>query len=157
MSNINPLKAINRLLRTDLLYFLLILIVSILSLSSVGCSGSSEDASVFEVTFENISSSPSFRADNGSQVVTVFSSMVGVVHEGSNIFSQVGAPDQGRGLANLAENGDINILNQTLRNDPSVELIGIADEPSTGSKGILAPGQSYKLILSTIIDRKSVV
>ena len=119
-------------------------------LSIMGCSGSSEDASIFEITFENISSTPSFRAQDGSQVVTVFSSMIGVVHTGSNIFSAVGAPDQGRGLAGLAENGEASSLNQTLRVDPNVEIIGIGDQPSTGDAGILAPGQSFKLILSTI-------
>lgn len=115
-----------------------------------GCSGSSEDATVFEIKFENISKTPSFSAANGSQVVTGFSSLLGAVHEESEIFFTLNTKDRGVGLADLAENGDPGPLTQSLRLNPEVEIVGIANEPSIGSRGILAPGGSFSLILSTI-------
>ncbi len=122
----------------------------ILGLSFSGCSSSSEDATVFEIKFENISGTPSFSAANGSPVVSGFSSLLGAVHEDGELLFSLNTPDRGQGLGNLAENGDPGPLTQNLRLSSDVEIIGIANEPASGSRGVLTPGDSFSLILSTI-------
>lgn len=114
------------------------------------CSSSSEDATVFEIKFENISKTPSFTAANGSKVVTGFSSLIGAVHEENEVFFTLNTKDRGMGLADLAENGDPGPLTQSLRLNAGVEILGIANEPSSGSRGVLTPNESFSLILSTI-------
>lgn len=152
-----PANYLKKLNMSKVKFFLFVLVCTSL-LSSCG-SSSSEDAAVFEIKFENISSNPSFTAQNGSSVVSAFSSLVGLVHTQPNRTFLLNAPDQGRGMADLAENGDPALLTQTLRLDSSVEIIGIANDPSNGTRGILAPGQSFTLILSTFStsDRLSLV
>lgn len=128
--------------------FYFIFFISLFSFLS--CSSGSDDAAVYEITFQNISSVPSFTAQNRTPVVSALSSMIGIVHTNNNALFSLETPDQGKGLADLAENGDPTPLAQTLRLDSSVEIVGIAAEPSQGARGILAPGQTFTLILSTL-------
>jgi hypothetical protein len=113
-----------------------------------GCSSTSVDPTVFEITIENISSVPSFSAQNGAPVVNFFSTVFALIHTPPNFLFTRNQKDYNQGLQNLAENGDVSRLLQTLRAVENVEVIGIANEPSSGSTGILAPNQSFKLILS---------
>lgn len=114
------------------------------------CSGGGENSTVFEIKFENVSSSPSFTANNGSPVVSAFSSLVGTVHDNSKVLFTSGSLDYGQGLADLAENADVAPLVQSLRLNAHAEIVGIANDPSSGQRGILAPGEFYTLTLSTI-------
>jgi hypothetical protein len=121
-------------------------ITCILLLSS--CSGSSSDPTFFEVKIENVSSSPSFRAQNGAQIITIFSSAIGMIHLQPEVLFTMNRPDYGQGLQDLAELGSTSRLLSSFRATSGVEVIGLADEPSMGSSGILAPGQSFTLLLS---------
>lgn len=121
-------------------------ITCILLLSS--CSSSSSDPTFFEVKIENVSSTPSFRAQNGSQIITIFSSAIGMIHLQPEVLFTINRPDYGQGLQDLAELGSTARLLSSFRATSGVEVIGLADEPSTGSTGILAPGQSFTLLLS---------
>lgn len=118
------------------------------SFSLHGCSSTSVDPTVFEITIENVSSTPSFSAQNGTPFINFFSTVFALIHSPPNFLFTRNQKDYNQGLQNLAENGDVSRLLQTLRAVENVEVIGIANEPSSGSTGILGPNQSFKLILS---------
>lgn len=128
----------------------LILIVLSLLLGGASCSSSSVDPVVFEIKIENISPTPSFTAQNGTGIINAFSSAFAAIHLNGNFLYTRNQLDFGQGLQNFAENGDFSRLMQSFRAGDHIEVIGIANEPSSGSTGILAPGQSYTLLLSAV-------
>ncbi|HMP47991.1 MAG TPA: spondin domain-containing protein [Oligoflexia bacterium] len=91
---------------------------------------------------------PSFTAQNGAGIITVFSSFIGMVHLQPQVLYARNIPDYKQGLQQLAENGDISTFLSSFRFASGVEVIGVATEPSSGNTGILAPGQSFTLLLS---------
>jgi hypothetical protein len=130
---------------TKYIFFLLSIILSFTS-----CNRDSINPVVFEIKIENISPTPSFTAQNGNRIINVFSAVFAAIHLNPQFLYTLDDNDYGLGLQNLAENADVSKLLQSYRAVNDVEVIGVADEPSTGSLGILAPNQSFTLLLSAV-------
>ncbi len=113
---------------------------------SISCGRSSEDPVVFEIKIENISPTPSF----GPGVINLFSSTFAAIHLKPNFLFTRNQKDYGQGLQDLAENGDVSKLLQSLRAERDLEVVGVANEPSSGTIGTIAPGQSFTLLLSAV-------
>jgi hypothetical protein len=118
--------------------------------TATSCDRSSVDPTVFEIRIENISPVPSFTAQNGAGVVNFFSSAFAAIHLNPGFLYTQNQPDYSQGLQELAENADVSKLLQSFRAADNLEVIGLANEPSSGSIGILAPGQSFTLLLSAV-------
>jgi hypothetical protein len=136
----------NTCVRKILYYLLSALLIYPLS----SCNRDSVDPTVFEIRIENISPVPSFTAQNGARIITFFSSAFAAIHFRPQFLFTQDQADYGQGLQELAENADVSKLLQSFRAASDLEVIGLANEPSSGSIGILAPGQSFTLLLSAV-------
>lgn len=111
------------------------------------CGGSSKDATVFEITFKNISKSPTFTAQNGAGVVVAYSALLGVVHTGNSPIYTLNQ-SASEGLEQLAENGNPSAFVSSLTVAENVEVVGVANQSATSSSGLLGPNETFTLVIS---------
>ena len=120
-----------------------------------GCSNDdSGTASLFEVLIENTATPTSLTASNGAQVPIVFSPVVAVLHSTPTTpFFTLGASAPGNGLESYAEDADPSMLLQQLSFADGVSLVGLANvSQQTQATGILPPGESFRVVLSSQSD-----
>lgn len=123
------------------------LLILICTVSLASCGGSSKDATVFKISFKNISKTPTFTAQNGAGVVVAYSSLLGVVHTGKSPIYTLNAKAP-KGLEELAEAGNPSEYLQDITVAENVEVVGVANQTATDSSGLLAPNDTFTLLLS---------
>ena len=117
----------------------------------LSCGSSSDSSTIFELIIENTSSTNSLIAQNGTPVPVFYSSAVGAIHTGETpVLYRNGVPAGTLGLEELAEDGDPGVLAESLTMTDGVSLVFLGSVPiqEGASASLLAPGQSYSILLN---------
>ena len=103
----------------------------------------------FEVTVKNVSTTSTLKLSDGTTAPAPVSPGVYVLHTGKNPFFTPGLKDMGKGLENLAEDGDPAKLAEWLKGMKDMGSVGVFTTP-VGDKeaGPLLPGKTFTFTVS---------
>jgi len=130
---------------------MLFAVIVLASFFSAGCSEDSQEATVFEVLVENISTPQSFTAADESPLIAAFSSALWAVHStgtsASGPFFTAGAPARSNGLEAFAEDANPGARIQALTAADGVTILGLVSE-TVSREGLLGPAQQYRFLIT---------
>ncbi len=106
-------------------------------------------AAAFTVRVENLSRGEALSLSDGRRAPFVIAPVLWVIHTGRNPIFTGGRPDAGKGLEQLAEEGNPEPLAAALRHEPAVVAVGVAATPAGArADGPLTPGTAYEFGLT---------
>jgi hypothetical protein len=124
-------------------------------LVTVGMCGASSSfaadsqAIMFKVRIENLSRGNVLKLRSGGDAPLALSPGVWLVHTGSGHVFKSGQKDWGEGLELQAEDGNPDMLAQSLKKHADIKSIGVFDTPvGANGPGPILPGGAYEFELS---------
>ncbi|HSB71068.1 MAG TPA: spondin domain-containing protein [Candidatus Methylomirabilis sp.] len=106
-------------------------------------------AQQFRVRIENVSTENTLRPSTGAKAPAAVAPVLYVIHTNSAPLFTSGKSDRGKGLEQLAEEGNPAPLAESLRNGAGIMAAGVTDTPvGAAGPGPIGPGGTYEFSFS---------